>query len=395
MKPILLLLFIAFFNLSSAQTPFSLTQGNVTEKDYFTTIHYEEIKEKIIIEGIINGKIYKFILDTGAPMVVSKKLSDELKLQSMRNIEIVDQSSLKDSANVVLLPNIKIGNINFNNIPAIVTKESIFDCFGIDGLIGSNLLKNSIIQFSSREKIIRITDVPKKLDLKSKTGAKLLLDAQSNPFIWIEQVNGKVDAREQLLFDTGMGGLYDLSINHYKKHFEKINLFNFIAQSVGTFSMGFHGNAEANENYKLLLPELAVNKIIFKNVTTTTTYDQNSRIGATLLKYGTVTVDYKNRKFYFEPFEETKSFDIAEKEWPFNAILEDGKMKIGIVWDKTYDEKIKVGDQIIAIGDINYEKMSFCEIVISDLKNLKIEKTVLILKDKASGETKKVEITRK
>jgi len=396
MKSLLQLLFIAFFStIAFAQKPFSLSQGETTEKEYFTTLSYTEIKEKIIIDGVINGKTYKFLLDTGAPMVISEKLSKELNLSKVRDMEIIDQSSLKDTMGIVLLPNIKIGEVNFNNIPTLISEKSLIDCFGIDGIIGSNVLKNSTVQFSSKNKTIIITDMPKRLNLKSKNASKLFLDGQSNPYIWIEQQNGKTEAREQLLFDTGMDEFYDLSIHNYKKHFEKINLFNEISKSSGAYSMGLHGNAQVSENHKFLLPQLTINNVVFKNVITKTTYDKNSRIGASLLKYGVVTVDYKNKKFYFEPFEQAKTFDIAEKQWPFNAILNDDKLAIGIVWDTSLEKNMKPGDLILQFDDMNFEKMSLCDLVKSNLQGLQKDKATIILRDNVSGEIKQFEIERK
>lgn len=394
MKRLLLLAFLLLSSFLFAQKRFTLSQGKTAEKGYLTTIPYEEIKEKIIIDGIINGKTYKFMLDTGAPMVLFKKLSGDLKLLKVNDMLIEDQSNKKDTMDVAILPAIKIGDVTFNNVPALISDSPFIECFGIDGIIGSNVLRNSVVQFSSKSKTVTITDSPKRLNLKSKA-SKMLLSEQSNPYIWIEHKNGELGGREQLLFDTGMDGFYDVSMPVYQKHFEKWNHLNVIAKSSGTYSMGIHGNADVNENYKFLLPEMTINGVNFKNITTETTYDKISRIGARLLKYGTVTVDYKNKKFYFEPFEEKKSFDLLKKEWPFNATIIEGKLAIGILWDSTLEKEIKLGDLIVQFGDTNFEKMTICELIRTSLSNIEKDSETIILKDAATGEIKKIEIQRK
>lgn len=395
MKSFLQIFFIAFFTtIAFAQQPLNLSQGETLQKDYLTTLPYKEIKEKIIVEAVINGKTYNFLLDTGAPMIISKKLFKELNLPATTKLEITDQSSKKDTMNVFILPNIKIGNVDFNNIPTLISEESIVDCLGIDGFIGSNVLRNSIIQFSSKNKTITITDNPKSLNLKSKNASKLFLNAQSNPYIWIEQKNGKITGREQLLFDTGMDEFYDLSIHIYKKHFEKIKLFDEISKSSGTYSMGIHGSAKIDENYKFLLPNLSINNVDFKNVVAKTTYDKSSRIGATLLKYGIVTIDYKNKKFYFEAFDNAKTFDIAEKQWPFNAILDDEKLKIGIIWDSTLTANMKPGDLIMKFNDTDYQNKSKCDLVRANFKSIDVETATITLKDWETGEIKNLEIKK-
>lgn len=392
-----LFLQIAFFLLSFsslAQKPFSLSQGKTTEKDYLTTIPYEEIKEKIIIEGIINGKTYKFILDTGAPMLIFKKLADKLNLSTAQDVTITDQSNKIDTMETVILPQLKIGEVTFNNIPTLVSDDSVFECFGIDGFIGSNVFRNSAVQFSSINKTVTITDSPKRLKLKSKP-SKLVLNPQSNPYIWLEHKDRANDGREQLLFDTGMDGFYDISMRIYKEHFKKMPHLNVVAQASGTFSMGIHGIAEPRENYKFLIPELAINAISFKNVTTETTYDNYSRIGARLLKYGTVTVDYKGKKFYFDPFDGSKSFDLSEKQWPFDAILNDGKLAIGIVWDPSLDNQIKPGDLILQFDGIHFEKMTICDLMRSGISQINKDKAILKLKDIETDEIKQFEIEKK
>jgi len=388
---------IAFFLLSLsslAQKPFSLSRGKTTEKGYLTTIPYEEIKEKIIIEGVINGKTYKFILDTGAPMTIFKKLSEELNLAKVNDIELTDANNKKDSVATVILPQIKIGGVTFNNIPTLVSTDSLIVCFGIDGIIGSNVFRNSAVQFSSKNKTVTITDSPRRLQLKSKP-SKLLLNPQSSPYIWLEHKDGANGGREQLLFDTGMDGFYDISMRIYKEHLEKMTHLNVMAQASGTFSMGIFGAAEASENYKFMIPELAINTIRFKNVIAETTYDNYSRIGATLLKYGTVTVDYKRKKFYFETFDDRNSFDLTEKQWPFNAILNGGKLAIGIIWDSSLDNKIKPGDLILKFDGINFEKMTICDLMQSGISQINKDKAVITLKDIETGEIKEFEIEKK
>lgn len=394
MKPFLQIAFLFLSVSSFAQNVLNLSQGKNTEKDFLTTIPYTEIKEKLIVDASINGKTYKFIVDTGAPMLIFKKLADELELSIVQDVAITDQSNKKETMASVILPKIKIGEVTFNNIPTLVSDNSLFECFGIAGFIGSNVFRNSAVQFSSKNKTITITDSPRRLKLKSKP-SKLLLNPQSNPYIWIEHKDGGNGGREQLLFDTGMDGFYDISMRIYKEHFEKLTHFNVIAKASGTFSMGLHGNADATENYKFMIPELAINTIGFKNVITETTYDNHSRIGASLLKYGTVTVDYKRKKFYFEPYDNSNSFDLSEKQWPFNAILNDGKLAIGIIWDSSLDNQMKPGDLILQFDDINFEKMTVCDLMQSSLSKINKDKAIIKLKDFETGEIKQFEIEKK
>lgn len=394
MRQFLLVFLLLTFAFSFAQKPFNLSQGKSTEKGYLTTIPYTEVKEKIIVDGIINGKTYKFILDTGAPMLIFRELSDELNLQTIKDLAVKDQSNKTDTMPTVILPKIKVGDVTFNNIPTLVSDSHLIKCFGIHGIIGSNVFRNSAVQFSSKEKTVTITDSPKRLKLKSKP-SKLLLSPQSNPYIWVGHNNQEILGREQLLFDTGMAGFYDISMQIYTEHADKFSHLNVIGKSSGTFSAGLHGNADVAENYKFMLPDLTINNIEFKNIITETTYDTNSRVGAGLLKYGIVTVDYKRKKFYFDPFENKDSFDLSTKEWPFNAVMIDGKLAIGIVWDPAFEGRLKHGDWILQIDNTNFETMSECELMLISMPTIATDKATMTVKDGVTGEIRQIEITKK
>ena len=318
LKFILTILAVFTTTLCIGQQSFNANQGYANSKEYFTVIPYTEVKGKIIIEVIINNKKRKFFLDTGAPVVISESLYLELQPSLLGKIQAIDQSGAKDSLRAVSMTDIEIGGVTFNGIPAIVSRESkvIMECFGIDGFIGSNLLRNSVVQFDSKAKTITITDNPKSLKLKRKYANKMTLTAvQSNPFVWIKLKKDKHTAREKILFDTGDNGFYMLSIFAYKQLTDdKLEVFDKIAENEGSFTMGLHGTAEKSYNYAVNIPILTVNNMEFKNVSTKTTYSESSRFGSDILNYGKVTLDYKNKKFYLEPFGNKKVVDMQDRK---------------------------------------------------------------------------------
>lgn len=53
--------------------------GATKSKNYYQEITFEFIKNKIIIPVEIDGKTYKFLLDTGAPNMISKEIHDLIK----------------------------------------------------------------------------------------------------------------------------------------------------------------------------------------------------------------------------------------------------------------------------------------------------------------------------
>lgn len=389
----IIVLFITTFSFGQN---INLNQGYAEPKEYVVSIPYTEVKGKILIDVVVNKKKRKFILDTGAPTVISDDLYKEISPKSLGKIQISDQSGAKDSINVVSLSGVEMSDVNFKDIPAVVTKESklFFECFGAEGFIGSNLLRNSVIQFDYRSKTVIITDNPKAFTLKNRYSNKMELSvSQSNPFVWIALKKGKNTATEKILFDTGDDDLYTISTAAYSQLTKKLDVFDKIAESKGSFSAGLHGIAKEEQHSAVNIPVLTFNTMVLNNVIAKTTYAETSRFGSGVLKLGKVTLDYKNKKFYMEPYDDKSTVDLKEKIWPIDPILEGEKLVIGIIWDEALKKEINLGDEILEFDGIDYRKLDFCQIVRSNTKSDK-EKARLVIKDRNSGQTKTIEISR-
>lgn len=373
MKKIKIFIFIIFTNICLAQD-INLNQGNAKNPNYYSEIPFEYVNGKIIIPVQINNKTYKFLLDTGAPNCISKNLTINLNPKILNEIKVSDANDNKSVLNVVELPDLFIGNIAFENSLALSYNEEknlVFDCFNIDGFIGSNLLRNSIIQINIKNKTLTITNEKSKLKFNNKNGTKLtLIGAQSSPYIWIK-IKGKSSGKEQVLLDTGMKGFYDISTRNYNL-FKKENIFQVIAIGNGSQRIGLFGNSTIKEQIKVLLPEMKISNSSFLNISTISTNDNNSRIGIDLFENGIGTIDFKNKKFYFDEYEINK--DLSEKPLGFSPAIINEKLSIGIVWDEKLKEKIYVGDEIVEINGKNYENYLLCDFInkISIFKGIQV-----------------------
>jgi predicted aspartyl protease len=392
MKVLYLFICLLFFNLFYAQQITNLNHEKTDVKNYFTTISYNEIKGKIIMQAELNGKMYNFIFDTGAPTAISQRIVEELNLDAMGKVELRDQSAILDSVKVVNIEKLKLGDVTFKNTPAIIIKDmQLFGCFNIDGFIGSNILGNSVLQISSKNKTLTITDKPGKLNLKKKNSIEMTTKPiQNTPYIKAYYLNGDLSANEtSILVDTGMDGFYDLSVHAYL-HFnttEKIEVFKTLHKANGSYSAGLNGVAQNSDSYKVFMPQLLIGKTNFTNVTVDTTPDYTSRIGSAVLDYGLMTLDFINKRFYFESFEKSETIDVKEKSWPISLSMDGEKIIVGIVWDDKLSGILKPGDEVLEFGKYNYEEMSFCEKVLTKIQTLN-DAEIISVKDVTSGEIK-------
>jgi predicted aspartyl protease len=387
-KTIICSLFVLFFFSGNAQK-ITMNQGNTVQQNYYTEIPFEYVNSKIIIPVVIHNKTYRFLLDTGAPNCITQRLKNELNATLVKQLPVTDANNNKSVMDIVTLPELSIGGVTFQNTVALAYREEkniVFDCFAIDGFIGSNLLRNSILQIDIKNKLVRITNDLEKIAINKKNVTKVaLLGNQSNPFIWIK-INGEKSVKEQVLIDTGMKGFYDLSNRAYNIFKNKTEI-KVLSKGNGSNSIGLFDNTKSSEQLRLLVPEITISKTKFTAITTTTTDDKNSRIGIDFLEYGIGTIDYQNKKFYFSAYSDTNN--LSEVLQPFSPTILNNQLSVGIVWDENLKNKITSGDEILEMNDVNYQQYEICDLITkpSIFKNLIIK--VLVIK-RADGSILKV-----
>ncbi len=342
-------------------------RGRSVEKNFYAVIPYEELKSKLIIPVEIEGKTYRFLFDTGAPNLIGHALNDQIKTNEINSIQVKDANDSKRPLQVVEIPMLAIGGVFFKNSPAIVNDSSsnfLFDCLEIDGIIGSNLVRNSIVQIDTRKREIKITNNEDKLALKGMKSIDMALSkGQSSPYLWIS-LKGEGKAKEQVLFDTGAQGFYDLSFQSFQT-LNGLKVFDQVETANGYKGLGLFGVAEPTLHYRVLVPEISLLGATFENIVSISTTAVKSRIGADILKYGKVTLDYKHQKFYFEPFE--NRVDLSEELWGLSPTMKESSLVVGLVWEDELAKRVQYGDKILQINEIKVGDMELCDLLIKEL----------------------------
>lgn len=386
-KLLLVLIASLFFVSNSKAQTFGFNEGGFQEENYLIELPYENIRSKIIITVEISGLPKRFLLDTGAPMAISERVYQEINPPILSKQEISDIHNKKDSLLIVLLNDLKLNNSLISGIPTVVIKESILkECFNVDGLIGSNALRNSVIQFDSKSKIIRIASDISKLNIGAAKETDIVLDRQSSPILKIK-IGENIS--EMLIFDSGADEFYSMSNENLKK-FKKAKGFEILAKSDGSNSIGLYGVADNTQTFRLVIPGFIFNDVEISDVVAETHSDENSRIGAKVLDYGILTIDYQKKKSYFEPFEQPLKSN--EKFWTVNPSFTEDKLVVGKIWTKELKKKISIGDHIVSINGISTEGMTICDVLMK-LSLDTLMKATIEVKTK-SGQVQIVEIVK-
>ncbi|MDR2147535.1 MAG: retroviral-like aspartic protease family protein [Tannerella sp.] len=363
-KYIILICVLVLAQFSFAKNKFNPSAGIVTPKNYSTEIPYENVNGKIIIKVEINGKPYRFVFDTGASITTINKNILDTSNHSTFSIELTDQSGKKDSATVDKLNYIRIGNVRFGKVPVAtmdVNENPLFKCFNVDGYLGSNLFTHTIVRISSTDKTITFTDKSSTLHLNKKQSSKLFFPSKEDrrPIIVLNFNNGNGTVNEPVVFDVGADCFYRLQLDHLPVFLEN-NVMQDTVKSMGSSSTGIFGNAENEVMYRVGIPKIEINGAVFKGIKAETIKNQSSMVGSRLFDYGIVIFDYRNSKFYFEPFNEIN--EINEKLFPISPTVSNGKLVVGVIWDASLENQISIGDQIVSIDDKDYSNLTTCDL---------------------------------
>ena len=306
MKMIWAVLMIFLSPLLVNAQDFSLNQGFVSNKNFLIQVPYENKSDLVIVEVFVAGKNRRFLLDTGAPTVITESINNEGGFSSIGKIMSHDVNNKKAEVDVSRVTNLQLCELAFNDIPALVTTDDneVFNLLGIEGIIGSNLLKDVVINISSRTHTITVTDDASRLALNGAFSDCMdtKADNQSSPLLTLS-INGNV--REDVLFDTGFDGFYNFSMK--RLHDIKSSGAVMITAKGGDNDVyGMYGAASQDESVDLSIKSFELAGFSFENTVARTT-PSRSKIGAQLLRCGDVTLDYKNQHFYFQPYNGTSS----------------------------------------------------------------------------------------
>jgi predicted aspartyl protease len=378
LKLILSLLFVN--SLIFGQINFN--QGKINDKEYYEVIPYETEIGKIILPVTINNKTYRFLLDTGAPNLFSTELLKEINVAEGASINVNDANNQDQKMKFAVVPQLKIGNLVFENQAGLIynfEEHNLLSCYKIDGFIGSNLLRNSIIKMNGANKTIIITNKIKSLKIDKKPIKMKLYGNQKSPFVELKFVGKNNEkASDMVLVDTGMDGLYDMSKRAYTI-FENSKIFEALYTATGIGDSGLFGAGDSSEQKLLEIENANLNQQIINNIMVSTTLDDNSRIGLDFLKYGDITLDFLNKKFYFES---PKTIDVKEKTPKFFTSVQNDKVVIGIVWDEKLKLLMNTGDEVISADQIDITNISLCDFLRLKKEWKNKESYILKLKNK-------------
>lgn len=373
-----LLLAFLFLNCSKNILP----SGTIKQENFTETIPFNFDNGLPIIEVTIEGTPYKFLLDTGAPTVISPELATTLKSKTIKKSSVSDSQGNSSLQEFIVIDEIKIGNIHFNDIGAVVVdlkKTFEIKCLDIDGIIGSNQMSNAIWEIDYRNKYLTFTN--NFIAFKEPKDASKIhfieMGSQKTPLIrvQVDSVKSKL-----ITFDTGANSGINLPFSHFKntiKNYKQV-------KSYGNPSSGIYGSGEKDT--------LTTAKVPFTKLGTLKLNDQilvfedasSSLVGNGFLKNYKTTINWKTKTIYLQEQDKAKNATLEGMGLGIRYI--NNKPVVAIITHGSHAEEqdIRFGDEIIEIDGTDLSELTeeqACNYTFNSLLNDKKEVSLTYLRN--------------
>jgi len=373
-------IFSILFIISCGGLSKTLHGGDIEISNYKEIIPFNYDYNFALIKVEINNKFYTFLVDTGAPTLISNEIYKDLNIKPANSTNVIDSQGQFKKQDVVIIPQIKLGNLTYNNIGAVVANlRDVFEfnCMKIDGIIGANQMAKSYWKFDYQNHEITITDKLENYDLKSyKDTLDFSISSQKTPHI-----KGTVNGLETTFtYDTGSSGNIDVEkkTGHFK---DAIGYNAFGSSSIGLYNAKDSVNIRTIKIDDFKLGNLDVGAQVIE-------LDHGSLIGNSFMNKYDVVIDWINNKIYLKKL---KDFEKTEKSsFGFSFRLRENKAIItSLIKELPLD--IQIGDQLLQINDYNLRNLddsSSCDIFDNvKLKELETVKISYLHNDKEYSTT--------
>jgi len=385
MKKIFVWLLVVLVNYGCISYKKFFDAGSVTVKDNVEEIKITMVNHLPFCTVKINGKEYQFLMDTGAPTVISEEIYESLNIKKAQSYSTTDSQKKKKQAKFTKLPELQMGNLIFKEVGCAVMKfdDNQLKCFGIDGIIGANMMAKLFIEFDYNNSLVKISNNISAFQVeKSDFHFDFHPKPQKTPM-----VEGKVlDKKISFTFDTGSNGYIKIP-NEFRYYKNKTTEENFITTN-GINSIGVYGTSKSDTTF-VMKNTVDFDSTTFNNEIIDS--GNSNLIGNKFLKDYVFLIDWQSNKIYFR-----KNEIINEKEikgFGFSYLFFDGK---AIVTSKIENKNIPInlGDEVLSINEVVFSGINSNDVCSYYLNKVEENKNEIDIKVKRNNEVLSFHLTK-
>lgn len=318
-------------------------------RNFVDTIPITVVDDQVYVDGTMDGRPCRFNLDTGSSQG-SVYAGDSMSgARPLGHVVSRDAAGNLDTVAVVEMPRLTIGNLSVQHYVASVFKGEK-DRRPYDAILGFDILNKGLCcKIDARQGYMVLTDRRDFFDGEPGVGLRYKLK-WFVPYVLVSPFKRHTD---EVLFDTGSRQLFTMNKSSFDEHaYKSHNVESQVEERVkGSFTIGQLGAERMSEVVFMKLDRLKWDTFAFKDVRAMTTQGA-SRIGASILHYGTVTINGFRRKISFQPYEGGDSVEVNNKTYSIAYVPDPkGRPMVGLLLKNSqeYRAGLRQGDTLMAI----------------------------------------------
>lgn len=347
MKKSLFLLFAFYVTTFSAQGKRFYEGLEVILKNDVEKVNLTFANELPLVKVGINGKMYQFLFDTGAPTVISSAVYEELNLKKKHKKNIRDSQKNTKQQIFTELPEMTVDQMVFKNIGAVVVdlEGPEFGCLKIDGILGANQMSKLFWRINYSENMLEATKDLNKFPISDyETVFTFTSKSQKTPILSAEILGKKMN----MTFDTGFTGAIKISENNFDPQNTKVKS----VETYGANSVGAFGTGKPHSSYHFKADEIVFAGQKFSNEIVMT--GNSNLLGNEFLKNFKFIIDWENNKIYLHRIG-TASVKLESYGFAYRFI--DYKAKVVLVF-RGKNIPLEIDDEILSINDTSFENLN-------------------------------------
>lgn len=329
----------------------------LSQKDFVDTIPILVKDEQIYIPVTINGRQHLMNFDTGSSQGVAYEGVSWPYGEPIGKVDSRDANGKRDTIEVVRFPDFNMGSLTISNYKGSLLQRMDGN-YTDEGIIGFDLLnKGLLVKIDMRAKHLIVTDRPKFFDHESGYIVKYKL-RRFVPFI---NINTFLSHQEPVMLDLGAQDLFSMNKQNFdRERFKDARVAQLVEETTtGQSAIGNFGAEKENLIFYIHFPKISWGKLSLFDVHAMTTQG-DSKIGAQLLQYGTLTIDGRRKKLKFMPFNASDNILIDNKLDDITYVPLHGRAVVGTIrhTSKQYKNGFRQGDIILKINGDNIDSFA-------------------------------------
>ena len=348
---------VLFLGCNIIKTAKFIKSGAVSQSAFKTEVPFEMRFGLIVIKVKIHGREYSFILDTGAPDVISKELAVKLGVKVAGSGKAGDSQGSSGSVGYTAIDSIGIGDLQFLNTGAAIAdlrQSNEIACLDVDGLIGANLMRKAVWHFDYQRHIITIANDRDSLVIPPNAQTiKFHASRVGTPLIDI-QMNGQTD--HSVAVDLGSNSDFRSStktLNKLKENGLRTNTYSY-----GFGPSGLYGKGKEDTTWYAVITDLRLGSLKLSNQVVSFSKNEVKTVGTNFFKNYRLIFDWSSNELTMipvSPYDNT-----TQKTYKFSFVLKDHQVLIGSLY-ATKDavaEGPQLGDRVLEIDGKDYRSCS-------------------------------------